>query len=82
MEFKKLEIKPDSNWFRRTIRSKHTLRSIIFISIGALAGLLYFYFTEGKHMDAITNRDILKSILIGGFFGFFITNSPCARNKC
>ena len=82
MEFKKLEIEQDTGWFKKTIKNKHTIRTIIFIVAGALAGLLYFYFTEGKHLDLITSRDILKSILIGGFFGFFITNSPCARNKC
>ncbi len=82
MEFKKLELEPESNWFNRMLKNKHTQRSLIFILIGAGVGLLYFYFTEGKHMDVILTGDILKSMLIGGFFGFFITNSPCARNKC
>ncbi len=82
MEFKKLEIKPESSWIRRTLLSQHTRRSLIFIVIGAIAGFLYFYLTVGKHMDALASIDILKSIAIGGFFGFFITNSPCARNKC
>jgi hypothetical protein len=82
MEFKKLEIKSESTWIRRTFRSQHIKRSLIFIVIGAIAGFLYYYLTEGKHMDALASVDILKSLAIGGFFGFFITNSPCARNKC
>ncbi|MBN2347799.1 MAG: hypothetical protein JXJ22_03115 [Bacteroidales bacterium] len=82
MKFKELEIKPKSNWFKRTIQSPHIRKSIIFIALGAIAGLLFFYFTEGRHMDVISSGDFLKSALIGGFFGFFITNSPCARNKC
>jgi RsiW-degrading membrane proteinase PrsW (M82 family) len=82
MKFKQLEIEPESNWFRRTFWKKHTIKSIIYIVLGAAAGLLYFYFTEGKHMDTIASGDILKSMLIGGFFGFFITNSPCARGRC
>ena len=82
MEFKKLELNQDSNWFKRTIRSKHTKRSIIFTSIGAIAGFLYFFLTEGKYMDVITSGDIIQSLLVGGFLGFFITNSPCARGRC
>ncbi len=82
MEFKQLELEPESNWFKRTIRSKHTKRSIIFTLIGAIAGFLYFFLTEGKNMDVIQTGDIIKSMLFGGFLGFFITNSPCARNKC
>lgn len=82
MEFKKLEIEQETSWFKKTIKNKHTIRTIIFIVAGALVGVLYFYFTEGKHLNFISSRDILKSMLIGGFFGFFITNSPCARNKC
>lgn len=82
MEFKKLELEPESNWIKRTIKSKHTQRSILFALIGALAGFLYFYFTEGKNMDVIESGDIIQHMLIGGFFGLFITNSPCARNKC
>lgn len=53
MEFKQLELEPESNWFKRIIRSKHTKKSIIYIAIGALAGFLYFFLTEGKNMDTI-----------------------------
>jgi len=82
MEFKKLELEPETSWLKRTIVSQHARKSILFILLGAIAGFLFFYFTEGKHMDVIVFGDILKSTLIGGFFGFFISNSPCARNKC
>ncbi len=82
MEFKKLELSQESNWFKRTIRSKHTHKSILFIAIGAIGGFLYFYLTEGKNMDIITSKDVLNSALFGGFIGFFITNSPCARGRC
>ena len=82
MEFKKLELEPESNWFKRTIKSKHTKRTVLFTLLGALAGFLIFIFGEGKNLDHIQANDIINSLLIGGFFGFFITNSPCARNKC
>ena len=82
MEFKKLEIEPETNWFKRIISSKHNKKTIIYTVIGAIAGLLYFYFTESRNMNSIENTEILKSMLFGGFLGFFITNSPCARGKC
>ena len=82
MEFKQLELEPESNWFKRLIRSKHTKKTIIYTAIGAIGGFLYFFLTEGKHMDVIVTGDIIRSMVFGGFLGFFITNSPCARNKC
>ena len=82
MEFKKLELEPESGWIKRTIKSPHTKKTIVYTLIGAAGGFLYFYLTEGKHMDVITTTDVVKSLFIGGFFGFFITNSPCARGRC
>lgn len=82
MEFKKLEITPESNWVKRIIQSQHARKSVIYIIIGAIGGVLFFYFTEGKNLNVITLGDIIKSMLVGGFFGFFITNSPCARGRC
>ena len=82
MEFKKLDIKPEGTWFKRTFWSQQARKSILYIAIGAIIGLIYFYFTEGKNMVDIAAGDIVKSMLFGGFFGFFITNSPCARGRC
>lgn len=82
MEFKKLELESESTWFKRMIKSKQTKKTIVFTILGALAGFLYLYLTKGKNMDVIQSGDLFQNMLIGGFFGFFITNSPCARNKC
>ena len=82
MEFKELDVKEEESWLKRTFRSQHTKKTIVFIIIGALGGLLYYYLSKGKNMDAIIVGDVLKSMFLGGFFGFFITNSPCSRNKC
>ena len=82
MEFKKLELEQEQGWFKRNLKSSQTRKSFIAIIIGAIAGFLVFYFTEGRDMDVIIVSDILKSVAVGGFFGFFITNSPCARGRC
>lgn len=81
MEFKQLEIKQEGNWIKR-ILANHTKKTVLYILIGAAAGFSFFYLTQGISMKIIPTGDILKSLSVGGFMGFFITNSPCARNKC
>lgn len=82
MQFKQLELKREESWFKRTIQSAHARRSLMAVAIGAIAGFSFFYFTEGRLMESMPVWDVAKSFLIGGFFGFFITNSPCARGRC
>lgn len=82
MEFKKLELQEDTNRFKRLIKSPQTKKTILFTIIGAGVGFLYFYITKGRDMNIMETGEIIQSLLVGGFFGFFITNSPCARNKC
>jgi len=82
MEFKKLEIKPEGSWVNRTILSQHAKKTIIYILLGAIVGFVLFFVTQEKQLTEIAAGDVIKSVAMGGFFGFFITNSPCARNKC
>jgi len=82
MEFKKLDIQPEGSWLKRTIASPHTRKTIIYIVIGAVAGFAFTYFSAGKPLAELSNGEIFQSMIFGGFMGFFITNSPCARNKC
>ncbi len=82
MKFKQLELTQEENWFKRTIQSPHTKKTLRAIVIGAAVGFAFFYITEGRLMESIPTREILKSLAVGGFFGFFLTNSPCARGRC
>ncbi len=82
MEFKQLELKQDGSRLKRAIHSKHLRKTALAVLIGAGVGFLYFYLTEGKNMTEITSADVWSSALIGGFLGFFVTNSPCARGRC
>ena len=82
MQFKQLDIKPQGSWIRRKVQSSRFKTTIIAIIVGALIGFLFFYLTEGRLMEHIPSGEIIKSLLIGGFFGLFITNSPCARGRC
>jgi hypothetical protein len=82
MQFKELDLKPQGSWMKRTLRSAHIRKTLIAIFVGALAGFTFFYVTEGRLMQSIPGLEILKSLGIGAFFGFFVTNSPCARGRC
>lgn len=82
MKIKKLDLNPESKGIKSIIHSQHFIKSLIAIFVGSLAGFGYFYLTEGQHMDTVVFKDAIQSILLGAFLGFFVTNSPCARNKC
>ena len=82
MQFKQLDIEPEGSWFRKTFLTSHAKKSMIFILIGVAGGLIFMLITNDKTFAEITTDEFLQSMLLGGFLGFFITNSPCARNKC
>ena len=82
MQFKELELKKEGSWFSRYIRSPRFRITIRAILIGAVAGFGFFYLTEGRLLDSLPVKQVINSMLTGAFFGFFITNSPCARGKC
>ena len=82
MEFKKLELEEGRGLLKRIVSSRQTRRSLIAMVAGSAIALIIFYFSEGRYLETIPAWDIVKSILIGGFLGFFITNSPCARGIC
>lgn len=81
IEFKELQIKPEGNWILRTVKNKQIKKTLLFILIGAGVGL-GFYFLTYKATQEIDMSTIIKNMFTGAMFGFFITNSPCARGKC
>jgi hypothetical protein len=82
MEFKKLELAGGDKGQVSAMRNKHIRKTIIYALLGASAGFLLLLFSEGNRFSTLETVDILKNMAIGAFFGIFITNSPCARNKC
>ncbi len=82
MEFKKLEIKQEGSWLKRKLALPHTRKTLIYMLIGAIGALVYYYFAEDKALSEFTVGEILKTMAFGIFLGFFVTNSPCARGRC
>ncbi len=82
IETKKLELQKENKGLSGILKSKPIRRTVTGIVIGAVAGFAFFYFTEGIQMDTLSTGDVFQSLIFGGLFGLFVTNSPCARNKC
>ena len=82
MEFKKLELEDEKGSSTGVLKSPQLRKTLIAVLIGAVIGFIYFYLSEGRNYEVIELVDILKSAGIGAFFGFFVTNSPCARGRC
>ncbi len=80
MEFKQLDLKPQGNWFQRKIWTPHGKRTLIYMLAGAVLSLIFSYITGD--IEKLTLGENIYSLSIGAFFGFLITNSPCARGKC
>lgn len=82
MKFKKLEIEQEGSWFRRLIGSSRFKKSIMYIIAGGILGFVFTYLSEGFDLSLISSKEIFANMLTGAFIGLFITNSPCARNRC
>jgi hypothetical protein len=54
-------------------------KPFIGVVAGLLAGFLYFHFVECTECSWSITRDTYSSMFFGGFLGFFVTGSPCAR---
>jgi len=80
--FKKLDIKPDGSWIKRTVQSIRFRKTIVYSLIGVVMGYALFYLVDGYAAGIYWNDAALENVLMGLGFGILITNSPCARGKC
>lgn len=81
-QFKKLEIKSEDHWIKRTIGSAQFKKTIITGLVGALIGLAIYYLSEGISTSQLWSDEAAEHLLMGLGFGVFISNSPCARGRC
>jgi hypothetical protein len=82
IETKKLELQPENKGIKGLFKSKQLRSTALGMVLGAVGGFAFFYFTEGLYMDSFSQKDVIQSLVFGGLFGLFVTNSPCARNRC
>lgn len=81
-EFKPLEIKQQGTWWQRLYKSKQVRKTVLYMAAGSLISLAISYFSESNGFAGMSNGEISNALITGAFFGFFITNNPCARGKC
>jgi hypothetical protein len=73
----KTTVKPKSP--REFFKSKYFWKPFLGITIGAIAGFMFYYFIGCESGSCAITSSPLGSIITGSFFGFFVTSSPCSR---
>ena len=75
------EINTESNEEKSFFKSWRFWKPFLSLAIGGLAGYLYYHFIGCSSGTCAITSNPYMSILYGGFFGYFIVNSPCASGK-
>ena len=52
------------------------------ITLGGLAGFLYYYFVGCSSGSCAITSSPYMSTIYGGLLGLFVVKSPCSRGKC
>jgi hypothetical protein len=76
-----VKVKLRDGWVR-LIKSPAFRRSALGILIGGTGGFLYYYFKDCDPSVCTIAGNPYYSTLWGGFMGWFMVNSPCARGRC
>lgn len=64
------------------LKSKKFWKPALAISIGALAGLLFYVFVGCSSGSCAITSNPYMSMLWGGIMGFFLVSSPCSGGSC
>ncbi|MDH5608103.1 MAG: hypothetical protein OEY56_01375 [Cyclobacteriaceae bacterium] len=78
-EFEPPKLGPKGNRLKREQAWRHVRKTLLYMLAGALISLSYSYLS-GSSLES--SKEIGESLIMGAFFGFFITNSPCSRGRC
>ncbi len=64
--------------FKERVKTWDFWKPVLFTSIGGAGGFLYYYFVGCASGTCAITSNPYASIAMGGFFGYFIINRPCA----
>lgn len=73
------EIRPRPKSIREFFTTWYFWKPFLGVVAGLSVGFLYYYFFECKTDSCTITNDTYSSMLFGGFLGYFVTGSPCAR---
>jgi len=76
------EIKPRPTTVKEFFKSAYFWRPFLGITIGGLAGFLYYHFVGCSSGSCAITGNPYMSTIWGGLLGLFIVKSPCSRGKC
>lgn len=76
------EVKPRPRTIKELFRSWSFWKPFLAIVIGGIAGFLYYHFVGCTSGTCAITSNPYMSIMMGGFMGYFVVNSPCSRGKC
>jgi len=72
---------PKPKSVKEFFKSSYFWKPFLGITIGGLGGFLYYYFVGCTSGTCAITSNPYGSILMGGFLGFFLTNSSCLNSK-
>ena len=78
----------ENNWKIKTglvssfLKSGRFLKPFLSVTIGGLAGYLYYHFVGCSSGQCGITSNPYMSTIWGSLLGLFVVNSPCSRNKC
>ncbi len=73
---------PKPKTIREFFTSWYFWKPFIAISIGGLAGFLYYFYIGCSSGTCAITSNPYKSTLMGAFIGWFSVSSPCSSGKC
>ncbi len=76
------ELKSKMAGIREFFSSRQFWKPFLAVIIGGVLGFAYYYFVGCQSGSCAITSNPWKSTMMGGFLGFFLTNSPCAKGKC
>jgi urea transporter len=76
------EVKPKPKTIKEFFKSRNFWKPFIAASIGGVLGYLYYHFVGCNSGSCAITSNPYMSIIMGGFLGFFLVNSPCTSGKC
>jgi hypothetical protein len=74
-------VNPKPKSVKEFFKSRYFWKPFLGIAIGGLGGFLYYHFVGCTSGTCAITSNPYMSIIMGGFFGFFITSSPCVKCK-
>lgn len=74
--------RPKPKTVKEFFRSWYFWKPFLAVFTGGILGFLYYFFVGCSTGTCAITSNPYSSIMMGGFMGYFLVNSPCARGNC